>query len=186
MPRMRCFGTMQAMHGDEVLSHGLRAATGIDVAEAEGWIYVETDGGKPRPGWVSTIPGSELQMAIDTDFGEQDGPHFITLFFLSSYEHMGQAEVTCISGCKCDASIIDGHVPDHRHSIPKQHDFMLSRHHPGSGSGGNSSTSAGDSRCIVKVKVLQESRSGEHKVKVMQLAVKTWVNVTAALPHAIH
>ena len=186
VPRMRCFGTMQAMHGDEVLSHGLKTATGIDVAKAEGWTYVETDGGKPRPGWVSTVPGSELQMAIDTDFGELDDPHFITLFFLSSYEHMGQAEVACVSGCRCDASTIDGHEPDHQHSIPKQHDFRLSRQHPGSGGGNSSSDSAGDSRCIVKVKVLQESRSGEHKVKVMQLAVKTMVNVTAALPHAIH
>ena len=184
VPWMRCYGTMQALNGDEVLSHGHTTATGIDVVKAEGWIYVETDGGKPKPGWISTIPGSELQMVIDTDFGELGDPHFISLFFLSSYEHMGQAEVACISGCMCDASVIDGHVPDHKHSIPMLHEFRLFQQHRDSGSGGNQSkNTAGDSRCIVKVTVLQGSSSGEHKVKVMQLAIKTIVSVSAKLPH---
>ena len=192
VPFMQCFGAMQGRHGDEA---GLKSSSQIDVVKAEGWVYAEADAGMPKPGWISTVPGSELWMAIDTDFGGQVD-HSISLSILSSYEHMGQAEVTCVSGCRCDNSTIDGHVPDHKHSIPKEHGFRLFQHHPGSslsanggnstrsGTGGNdSSTTGGGSRCVIQVKVLQESSSGEHKVKVIQLAIKTWVNVSATLPH---
>ena len=181
VPWMRCFGTMQGLEG------GLRTSTEIDVVKAEGWAYVQTDEGHPKPGWVSTAPSSELCMAIDVDFGKLVD-HFISLTVLSSYQHMGQAEVTCISGCVCDNNTIDGHVPDHKHSVPKELEFRLFQHHPGSnlsGSGGNNSSNNNSSvsRCIIQLKVLQESSSGEHKVKVMQLAIKIMVNVSAALPH---
>ena len=185
VPWMRCYGMMQETFGEDAASHD-KKATGIDVAKAEGWAYVETDEGHPKPGWVSTIPGSELWMVIDTDFGRLVDPHFISLTILSSYEHMGQAEVTCISGCSCDNSTIDGHVPDHKHSVPKQHDFHLFQQQPISLSGtgtNNSSSSKNNSRCVIQLKVLQDSGSGEHKVKVLQLAIKTMVNVSAALPH---
>ena len=180
VPWMQCYGTRQGINGDEA---GLESSPEINVVKAEGWIYVETDGGKPKPGWVSTIPGSELWMAIDTDF-DRLTDHIVSMSLLSSYEHMGQAEVACISGCRCDTSRIDGHVPDHKHSIPKLHAFRLFQYHPGSnGHSDNSSSSTGSSRCVIQVKVLQESGSGEHKVKVMQLAIMTMVNVSSALPH---
>ena len=198
VPVMRCFGTMHAMFGNELVSQdldgGLNTTSKIDVVKAEGWTYIETDGGKLKPGWVSTIPGSELWMAIDTDFGKPTDPRFISLFVLSSYQHMGQAEVACVSGCICDNSIIDGHIPDHKHSVPRHHEFRVYQQHNvslgGSKKGNinslsrsnsNNSTNGG-SRCIIQVKVMQESISGEHKVKVMQLAIKSWVNVSAALP----
>ena len=200
VPWMRCFGTKHAMYeGEGMAPHDLNTTSEIDVVRAEGWAYVQTDNGQPKPGWVSNIPGSALWMAIDTDFGKLAGPHLISLTVLSSYQHMGRAEVTCISGCRCDNKTIDCHVPNHRHSIPKQLEFhFFQKHHHGqrasdhgnlSGSSGNSSrnsssSTASSSRCIIQLKVLQESSSGEHKVKVMQLAIKAMVNVSDALPHA--
>ena len=103
MPVMRCFGTMEALLGNQyfMAAHGLNTTSNeISVLKAEGWTYVETDNGKPKPGWVSTVPGSVLWMALDM---EVNGlvEHFVSLVVLSSYEHMGQAEVTCLSGCRC-------------------------------------------------------------------------------------
>ena len=196
VPWMRCFELVQATHGgDDLTSQGLKTSSGgIDVVKAEGWGYVEMDGGKLKPGWLSTIPGSELWMAFDMDLGIHVDPQFISLSVLSSYEHMGQAEVTCVLGCRCDKSQIDGHITNHRHSIPKRHEFRLfQQHHPGSltgegggsrGGGNSSSNSTYSSRCVIQLKVLQASRSGEHKVKVMQLAIKKMVNASALLPHA--
>ena len=99
-----------------------------------------------------------------------------------------------MTACRCDNSTFDGHVPDHKHSVPKQHGFRLFQvhHHLSSGaSSGNDNNNStvsggGSSRCVIQVEVLQASRSGEHKVKVMELSIKTWVNVAdaAARPHA--
>ena len=104
MPVMRCFGTMESLLlGNQyyMASHGLNTTSNeINVVKAEGWAYVETDNGKPKPGWVSTIPGSVLWMALDMDINGLV-EHFVSLVVLSSYEHMGQAEVTCLSGCRC-------------------------------------------------------------------------------------
>ena len=182
VPWMQCFGSMQheIFGGDEVASHGLNKTRDIHVVKAEDWTYVETDGGKAKPGWVSTVPGSVLWMAVNTTFGKKDDTHFINLFLLSSYEHMGQAEVTCVSGCKCEASKINGHIPNHKHSVPMQHEFRLSED---DGSGENYGT-ANSPICVIQLKVLPESSSGEHKIKVIQLAIKVIINATSSLPHA--
>ena len=181
VPWMQCFGSLQheIYGGDEMASHGLNSTKDINVVKAEGWTYVETDGGKAKPGWVSTVPGSVLWMAVNTTFGKMDDDHFINLFLLSSYEHMGQAEVTCVSGCRCEASKIDGHAPRHKHSVPMQHEFRLS----GLEDGGNDSI-VDRPLCVIQLKVLPESNSGEHKVKVIQLAIKVIINAAASLPHA--
>ena len=227
VPLMRCFGPMiaaiQPLSEEDVASHGLLTSSEIDVVKAEGWAYVEVEANKTKPGWISTTPGSILWMSIDTNFGSLVDPHFITLAVLASYQHMGQAEVSCVSGCMCQKSKIDGHITDQRHSIPKLHSFLVTPR-PGSskittpllGSSGKknitvgsgttgtkiptrgsrgirgiggltSDTTAGSSNstlCVIQLEVLTESGSGEHKVKVLQLAIKTLINVSDSLPHA--
>ena len=218
VPLMRCFGPMvQAvtpLHEEDVASHGLQTSSVIDVVKAEGWAYVEVDENKTKPGWISTTPGSILRMSIDTNFGSLVDPHFITLAVLASYQHMGQAEVTCVSGCKCQKSKIDAHETVYSHSIPKLHSFLLtetaapksskkgtagsgttdgasgaagSGSITGSGSATNSSGSASRGAaaiCVIQLEVLKDTKSGEHKFKVLQLAIKTFINVSASLPHA--
>ena len=195
VPQMRCFGTLiqsvvplfgpdGAMVADE-----LAASSDINVVKAEGWAHVEVEGGKLKPGWVSTAPGSLLWMAVDMDFGHPSDPHFITLTFLTSHEHMGQAAVTCVSGCNCSRGMIDGHISTHKHSIPKIHDFRVRA----LGSRSSTATTTTDSissrqgsnapaPCVVQLEVLPDTGSGEHKVKLIQLAIKTWANVSASSP----
>ena len=145
VPLMQCYGQMIAvvapLNEEDVGSHGLRPSSKIDVVKAEGWAYVEVEANKTKPGWISTTPGSILWMPIDTNFSNLVDPHYryITLVLLSSYQHMGQAEVTCASGCQCEKSRIDCHITDQKHSIPKLHSFLLTSqhgrhfaHHPGS------------------------------------------------------
>ena len=57
----------------------------------------------------------------------------------------------------------------------------------GSGSATNSSGSASHGAaaiCVIQLEVLKDTKSGEHKFKVLQLAIKTFINVSASLPHA--
>ena len=144
VPLLRCFGPMIAaispLSEEDVASHGLQTSSEIDVVKAEGWAYVEVEANKTKPGWISTTPGSILWMPIDTNFSNLVDPHYryITLVLLSSYQHMGQAEVACASGCQCEKSRIDCHITDQKHSIPKLHSFLLTSqhgrhfaHHPG-------------------------------------------------------
>ena len=56
---------------------------------------------KRKPGWVALQPGSILQTAIDID-GLGDGGVTVAVTYLSSWEHMGQVNVSCISGCTCE------------------------------------------------------------------------------------
>ena len=214
VPLMRCYGpiitAVTPLHEEDVSSHGLQTSSEINVVKAEGWAFAEVDENKTKPGWISTTPGSILWMSIDTNFGSPVDQHYITLAVLASYQHMGRAEVTCVSGCQCKKSKIDGHVID-RHSVPILHSFVLMTPHNGSskndtagsvastkiasknslrrirGIGSPTSDTAASSNttlCIIQLRVLAESGSGEHKVKVLQLAIKTMVNVSASLPHA--
>ena len=35
------------------------------------------------------------------------------LVHLKSYEHMGKAELTCLSGCTCEPYVLNGHTAEH-------------------------------------------------------------------------
>ena len=91
---------------------------------------------------MATEPGSILQMAFDTLFlvdggiggssNDADAPAAdaaaaveLVVTFLSSYEHMGQAEVSCVSGCLCSETIFEGHLMDAHHSVPSLHTVPL-------------------------------------------------------------
>lgn len=181
VPSMRCFGSMGLvaigpLNFDEVVSSGFQMASYIDVAKATGWQYHEHDEGrKPKPGWISHLPNSTLWISIDAHFGNRaDSGVSVSLAFLASWEHMGRAEITCKSGCSCANSTYEGHVSDHQHSISKFHEdinLVLP----------SSNRSQTSSRCIIQIKVLPETLSGGHKVKLMHLTVKTWVNASEHL-----
>ncbi len=43
-----------------------------------------------------------------------------------SYERMGKANVTCVQGCRCEPSILNGHTT-HRHSQLEMHSFYATQ-----------------------------------------------------------
>ena len=194
VPNMRCFGptsheVAMAFHREDVAGYGLHRQA-INVTRADGWAHVVRDGGKARPGWVAMAPGSVLRMAISADAMPLAGDNkTIIVTFLTSYEHMGQAELSCVTGCSCNTTRFDGHALL-KQSVPVIHEFTLLTSAAEGSLGalmpslqqkGVSGVSSSSSGCVVQIEVLQSSNSGEHKVKVLQLAIKTWVNVSHIL-----
>lgn len=68
---------------------------------------------------------------------------------IQSYEHMGKALFSCVSGCTCSNVTVDGH-----HKVPASVSAAV---HVGI-------TPARS--CVVQSEVLEETSSGEHKFKV--------------------
>jgi hypothetical protein len=102
-----------------------------------------------------TMPGRHilvLQVIDGYDIGARNTS--LALAYLSSYEHMGIMEVTCIEGCACASHRIDGH-----HTRPESqttlHVIEVTR----------------APACKLRFNVLGETKSGEYKVKLIGVIV---------------
>ena len=73
--------------------------------------------------------------------------------YLRSYERMGQALVSCISGCTCDPKGIDGHNPASTASQEFWGYVPVTQ----------------SERCVFKIESLDKTNSGQNKVKVTSL-----------------
>ena len=146
-----------------------------------------------KPGWISTIPGSVLHVVVDTNLGSLESRKSISLTYLISHQHMGQVNMSCIEGCSCYPITINGHSQHHRHSVlwsvdlALQSSTMAAKNHSAMPDGQPPSpwTTAVSSRpvvhnCTLKVEVLNATDSGEHKFKVVQLVVKSWLDMSTA------
>jgi hypothetical protein len=103
----------------------------MHVVLMEGWSFVENEGGAEgktvfKPGWTSYQPGAKLQVELSTNFKSLHGSGTagpankvdVVVTYLSSYEHMGQAEVQCVSNCVCHKMSMDGHETRWKVSLP--------------------------------------------------------------------
>ncbi len=119
VPIMRCFSA--SAHPTADLGGYTEE---MRVVKSEGFSMVTVENGKFAPGYVATLPGSVIHIALDVDFGrgpgqEVDGhPIFTELTLLRSYEHMGFANVSCFSGCTCGTTTIDTFTPSITYSVP--------------------------------------------------------------------
>ncbi|KAG2493907.1 hypothetical protein HYH03_007843 [Edaphochlamys debaryana] len=126
----------------------------------EGFEYiVEGTAIKPKPGFIATKPGSRLQIKVDTDrsgIGSQHSNELVNVHIhhLRSYEHMGKAQISCVSGCTCESIVVDATCEQ------KWSQVYLSK---------VAVTQAKE--CVIEVKVLKETSSGEHKFKVSGVVV---------------
>ncbi len=116
VPVMRCFSTSGRAEADGGFAEEMR------IVKSDGFTPVMVENGKYKPGYVATVPGSVLHIALDMDFGpgqHVDGhPIFTELTLLRSYEHMGVANVSCFSGCTCGTTTIDTFTPNMTYSSP--------------------------------------------------------------------
>ncbi|GAX77114.1 hypothetical protein CEUSTIGMA_g4560.t1 [Chlamydomonas eustigma] len=221
LPLMSCYGTPQHSqgYGPANWTCGLGGGdedvnTAMNTTRQHGWEFIETENGKFRPGWLSTVPGSTLWISVPWGFGSRSsskkesgssnrlhakkedrvsmfssfssgghrysrvGDYQIEVTYLASYKLMGQAELSCVSGCSCVVSSLDGHITERKHSIPKVHRFSVaSTLIPDTGT--MNDHDVGD--CIVQVLVLNGTRSGSHKFKVSQISFKTWIDISLPL-----
>lgn len=68
----------------------------------------EPSGG--REGAVPQVPGIQCSQA-PTFVSIPPWAPPVQVALLQSYEHMGRAEISCVSGCRCRTSKWDGHNP---------------------------------------------------------------------------
>ncbi|PRW45267.1 hypothetical protein C2E21_6426 [Chlorella sorokiniana] len=85
------------------------------VKKAKGFEYLperpDADGFmRQKWGWRGTKPGDWAELEVDTRASDGSPPAntYIWLSHLASYQGMGTALVECVSGCKCERSILDG------------------------------------------------------------------------------
>ncbi|GBF96630.1 hypothetical protein Rsub_09376 [Raphidocelis subcapitata] len=83
--------------------------------------------------------------------------------FLTSYEHMGRARLSCSRGCGCEPRVVDAHHAE-RTSVSES---AVLRLWPAPDGGGG-----GLRRCGLRVEVLGGTSSGEHKFKVIQVVTR--------------
>jgi hypothetical protein len=157
---------------------GLRAceeAEQLGVTAADGWALVKTElvNGHivHKPGWIATTPGAELSFNISTSFpaAPREARVALTLRFLTSYEHMGVAELRCVAGCACERALLQAHAEAH---VSVEH------------TGGVSATQA--HACALALRVLDASASpgAEHKFKLVGVAAAVNLTSDAALSDA--
>ena len=134
IPHTRCYGSLVRGSGSAPFEEGRDVSEQqmlpIRVASADRWAYVENEGGAGgvtvfKPGWTSTEAGATLRLEVDAQF--ESSPSFnvalgakvaVLFTYLTSYEHMGRAKVSCVSGCECVPGTMEGHEAQRRHSLP--------------------------------------------------------------------
>lgn len=141
------------------------------VKESPGFEYVDeskADSLTRKWGFVATKPESSLLLSFSTASttkGVADPHTVVTINHLKSYEHMGQAEVTCTGGCTCPVTILEGHW--------EQHNSQLSPHRI-------SVSQALD--CTLKIRVTNATSSGQHKVKIQGIVIADEATTADELP----
>jgi hypothetical protein len=135
-------------------------AQNLAVRAADGWAFFSSEIVKNRtvykPGWIARTPGAALEFSVAASFQGSPAAANATLkaVFLRSYEHMGAARLECVAGCACDGVELQGHGTE-RVSVEHTASMNVSQAH----------------ECVLRLTVLPESLSGEHKVKLINLAV---------------
>ena len=91
---------------------------------AYGWEYVESENAVDhatnttrriaKPGFVATRAGASAVIVVSTRFPHVDrrATSEVRVHYLTSYEHMGDAVVSCVDGCKCDPTRLVGTVTE--------------------------------------------------------------------------
>ncbi|EFJ52999.1 hypothetical protein VOLCADRAFT_85815 [Volvox carteri f. nagariensis] len=99
-----------------------------------------------------------LQLAVNTDRSAVGSPAgekvHVYVHHLRSYEHMGVAEVSCISGCSCDPTEVDALIQEEVSQV-----YLVGL------------VVSQSTECVIEVLVLNRTSSGEHKFKVSGVVV---------------
>ena len=90
------------------------------VEAARGWAFVSGEDTvdkasgqikhQNKPGWLATTDGASLRVKVKTRFmrSPPEKNVSLTISYLVSYEQMGDAVLTCASGCACEETLLKG------------------------------------------------------------------------------
>lgn len=128
------------------------------VVDKHGFVFVETEdggAGRRKPGLIASTPGASARVRVDTRARFSLGQPYVTLAYLTSYEHMGRANVSCARACSCQPVQVDAHATVGHKSVTRALTLHVSP----------------AAACELEVRVLPGTSSGEHKFKLMGLYV---------------
>jgi hypothetical protein len=134
-----------------------------------------------KPGFIANESGSQLRLRLRLPRMASRGNGrggasnaTVHLGYLSSYENMGVASASCLSGCVCGRLILDGHRTGRRVSLEElSPPLEVSRARP------EANASSSSWACTLAIEVLPQTSSGLHKVKLTSIA--TTVGATGGL-----
>jgi hypothetical protein len=135
-------------------------AAALAARRAEGWHHTQTELVKGhlvhKPGWIAVQPGAILDFSVATRFwaaARSQAAATLAVTHLISYEHMGSAELSCVSGCECTPVVLEGHTTQPV-SIEQLVELPVSQAEV----------------CVLSLRVRNETQSGEHKVKLISIS----------------
>jgi hypothetical protein len=160
------------------------------VLQANGWAYrVERNKkGRPKPGLIANSAGASLDLCYPLPAALPVGGQAVWNFaYLRSYQHMGKVAVECTDGCACEPRAYNGHALDSvwpfrvsvaqvsygqtvtREAWPNASAGSSTAGSSTAGSSTAGSNTVGSCSCTIRLTVLEETDSGEHKVKIVGL-----------------
>ncbi|KAL3149582.1 hypothetical protein ABBQ32_002354 [Trebouxia sp. C0010 RCD-2024] len=125
------------------------------VYQSVGWDWIdEGKDGRHKYGYVTEEANHDIIFVVNNT-GCPDPSMVVTLGIghLKSYERMGQALVSCISGCACQPTTFDGHNPASTASQEFWAYVAITQ----------------SEQCVFEVASLAVTKSGQNKVKVTSL-----------------
>lgn len=109
-----------------------------------------------KDGWVGMNAGDHLRLRVDTAEEHECQRSNVSITYLRSYEHMGEADVSCAAGCSCASTRVNAHVAAERVSVHEYLTLQVSR----------------SSACEIEVRISEDTTSGEYKFKIIGVAVE--------------
>lgn len=138
------------------VSHVCFVPRTLNVTNASGWNLLETEFvrgvARNKPGWLATAAGAGLVFSVPVMTSS------ILLRYLTSYEHMGEAEVRCVDGCACQPVVLQAHAAGAGVSMDATAVVDVTHFEVGR-------------VCVLVLTVLETTLSGEHKFKLTGIEV---------------
>ncbi len=143
-------------------------AKDLEPALNSGWAFVEeeevfdhasnTTRRVAKPGLVATAAGATVRLLVNTRFPRSpaEAPVALTVEFLRSYEHMGNARLECVHQCACAPQLLNG-THGVKSSITADATFNVTQ----------------ALHCAIELTVVDATDSGQHKFKLIGLTAQT-------------
>lgn len=137
----------------------------LNVTRVHGWIfqrfYISSKGeAKFKPGYVSRVPGSELEFTVNSTFATMNFSSLpeVMITYTESFDGWGKARITCPEaeggGCQCEPVLVDAATGE-KYSLLRSVAVPVTQH----------------PHCLLRVTVVDEPGRG-HKFKLSQVTVR--------------
>ena len=147
-----------------------------------GWIHCQhTIGPTPRimKNLAAFRPGSLVFLTLGmpeflaAEHLAADVAATVKLLHLVSYEHMGVVRASCVDGCTCTPYEIDGHLTRSGRNVSVYVEATMDVRFSPASSRRRAMTTHDLRRCVISLRVLKRTSSGEHRWVLTRATVGT-------------